>query len=160
FDMGDFGWAETYNAYKPLCEWPCGVPKDQLWPVVISADSRPVHTVRLTSFYMARFLTTIAEDDRFRIVTGRPLYDTMLTDEDRYWGEKEPARERVPKLYLPNLPAYSKSWQEAKDYCVWLGELSGLPVDLPTEAQYEYAARSRGKHVLYATDNGYIERGR
>ncbi|WP_460475247.1 hypothetical protein, partial [Dyella kyungheensis] len=23
FDMGDFGWAETYNAYKPLCEWPC-----------------------------------------------------------------------------------------------------------------------------------------
>lgn len=54
----------------------------------------------------------------------------------------------------------SVTWQRAKDYCLWLGELSGKKIDLPTEAQWEYAARSEGKYLPFATDNGKIERGR
>jgi len=33
-------------------------------------------------------------------------------------------------------------------------------VDLPTEAQWEYAARSAGKPLRHATDNGTLEPGR
>jgi formylglycine-generating enzyme required for sulfatase activity len=33
-------------------------------------------------------------------------------------------------------------------------------MDLPTEAQWEYAARNRGQLVVFATDNGKVEPGR
>ncbi|MCS5961429.1 formylglycine-generating enzyme family protein [Klebsiella pneumoniae subsp. pneumoniae] len=32
------------------------------------------------------------------------------------------------------------TWQQAKGYCQWLGKESGNKIDLPTEAQWEYAA--------------------
>ncbi|POA20236.1 hypothetical protein C1886_09330 [Pseudomonas sp. FW300-N1A1] len=159
FEMGDFGWVGEYDPAN-MCEWPCGVPRDELWFLVPKADSRPLHTVRLDSFYMAKYHTTIAEDDRFRTFTGLPFYNMDLTEEDRRDGLTRPYRLRVPSMFKPDFPAYSKLWQEAKDYCLWLGELSGLPVDLPTEAQYEYAARSGGRYVVYSTDTGSVIRGK
>ncbi len=51
------------------------------------------------------------------------------------------------------------TWYQARDYCQWLGKQIGYPMDLPTEAQWEYAARSRGKAVAHATNNGDIEYG-
>ncbi|MGO4765301.1 formylglycine-generating enzyme family protein, partial [Cupriavidus sp. 2KB_3] len=59
----------------------------------------------------------------------------------------------------PLIPA-GMYWQQARDYCQWLGEQIGLPFGLPSEAQWEYAARSRGQNFLWATDNGHIDFGR
>src|SRR5690606_4851307 len=42
--------------------------------------------------------------------------------------------------------------------CDWLGQLTGLPFALPTEAQWEFAARSRGQNTPYATDTGRVEK--
>jgi formylglycine-generating enzyme required for sulfatase activity len=56
-------------------------------------------------------------------------------------------------------PATFMTWYQARDYCQWLGKQIGYPMDLPTEAQWEYAARSRGKAVAHATNNGDIEYG-
>ncbi|MGV4056089.1 formylglycine-generating enzyme family protein [Citrobacter portucalensis] len=56
---------------------------------------------------------------------------------------------------IPDTPA-RVDWHEAERYCAWLGEVTGLPFSLPTEAQWEYAARSRGKYVVAPTDDGTI----
>ena len=56
----------------------------------------------------------------------------------------------------PNYGAIAMTWQQARNYCQWLGKQLNLPIDLPTEAQWEYAARSRGKIVEHATGNGKI----
>ncbi|RDY65104.1 formylglycine-generating enzyme family protein, partial [Xanthomonas oryzae] len=45
-------------------------------------------------------------------------------------------------------------------YCRWVGQQIGKKMDLPTEAQWEYAARSGGKMVVWSTDNGKIDNGR
>ena len=58
------------------------------------------------------------------------------------------------------MPAQMPSWYDANAYCLWLSKKSGLPIDMVTEAQWEYAARSRGRYVPYATDNGWLEKGR
>lgn len=52
------------------------------------------------------------------------------------------------------------TWQQAKDYCLWLGKVAKKNVDLPTEAQWEYAARSQGKFLPFATNNGKFEPGK
>ncbi|MGE6430065.1 formylglycine-generating enzyme family protein, partial [Serratia sp. NPDC078593] len=44
-----------------------------------------------------------------------------------------------------------------EQYCAWLGKVSGLPFALPTEAQWEYAARSRGQFFIVATNSGVLE---
>ncbi|MGE6765958.1 formylglycine-generating enzyme family protein, partial [Serratia sp. NPDC071084] len=57
---------------------------------------------------------------------------------------------------LPNTPAHM-DWYDAEQYCAWLGKVSGLPFALPTEAQWEYAARSRGQFFIVATNSGVLE---
>ena len=43
---------------------------------------------------------------------------------------------------LPNHPVVNVTWHEAMAFCGWLGEKLGYPVTLPSEAQWEQAARS------------------
>jgi formylglycine-generating enzyme required for sulfatase activity len=95
-------------------------------------DERPVHEVRIPrSFAMSRYETTFEEYDRFARETKRSL----LADEG--WG-----RGRRPVINV--------SWDDAKVYAEWLSQQTGKPYRLPTEAEWEYAARSGGKDEIWA----------
>ncbi|MDD2050620.1 formylglycine-generating enzyme family protein [Pseudomonas putida] len=149
FQMGDFGWPYD-DAPTNMCDWPCSVDPEQMGRISMHGDDDFVHPVKLSSFSLSKYQTTLGDFDLFFIAQGKPVFDA----EDR-------KREDLQELfYAPNLPAPTKSWQEAKDYCTWLGALSGFTVDLPTEAQWEYAARSRGQNVFFSTDNGSLDYGR
>ena len=53
------------------------------------------------------------------------------------------------------------TWSQAKGYCQWLGKVTGLPFDLPTEAQWEFAASNREnswKHP-FPTQTGLMKQG-
>ena len=109
------------------------------------ADGFPAHPVNITGFYISRYQVSYAEFDTYTDATKTPR-----TAEGSYAD----VRGRHPLV-----PA-GAAWQRARDYCQWVGQITGLPVDLPTEAQWEYAARSRGLFVIFPTDDGTIERGR
>jgi sulfatase modifying factor 1 len=110
----------------------------------IDTWSRPLHKVTLNGFSMMAYKVTYDDFDVF----------TDATNKERINMDKFSLPYRAPKR-----PA-GVSWYGAKAYCQWLADLTKLPFDLPSEAQWEYAARSGGKRVLFATYNGKIERPR
>ncbi|WP_430520035.1 formylglycine-generating enzyme family protein [Aliivibrio sp.] len=106
------------------------------------------HEVTLSDYAISKYETTWKEFDAFRLSEGKEI---ALKDRRE--------RHHTKTYYQSNSPAWSKGWQEVKNHCLWLGELTGLGFDLPTEAQWEYAARSRGQKRYYATDDGLINSG-
>jgi len=119
-------------------------------PVSIGRDAMFEHPVRLSTYYLNKYETTNAEFDAFKKVTGREI--RFGTIEDFYMGT---STKMFKNLRTPDKPA-SAHWFEAKDYCEWLGEQTGLPVDLPSEAQWEYAARERGQWLMFPTGWGGV----
>jgi len=107
-------------------------------------DSMMLHKVTLDSFSMAAYKTTYEDYDVYTALHG--LEKLMQDPRDIYFKRR-------------TAPA-GVQWQPARDYCQWLGQQVGVPMDLPTEAQWEYAARNRGQMVVFATDNGKVEMGR
>ncbi|MHC8306194.1 formylglycine-generating enzyme family protein [Pseudomonas sp. PB3P13] len=147
FDMGDFGWVCEYDE-KDVCTWPCGQEPEQLCNISRNDDDDFVHPVKLSSYYLSKFQTTVRDFDIFFMAQGKELFDAKLRE-----------REDLQSMYSPKLPVPTKTWQEAKGFCQWIGDLSGYAVDLPTEAQWEFAARNRGQHILFPTDNGSLNFG-
>jgi formylglycine-generating enzyme required for sulfatase activity len=107
-------------------------------------DNKPAHPVELDSYYIQKYEVTYGEYDIFAKATGRPL----------------PNADSIGQVWRQDNMAVRLDWFDARDYCKWIASVSNVPVNLPTEAQWEYAARSRGQYVPYATDNGWLEKGK
>jgi formylglycine-generating enzyme required for sulfatase activity len=91
----------------------------------------PVHLVTIMPFDMGIYEVTFEEYDRFAIAEGKPLPD------DQEWGRGQ-------------RPVITVSWYDAKAYANWLSEQTGKRYRLPTEAEWEYAARSGAKQEEWA----------
>ncbi|WP_336367054.1 formylglycine-generating enzyme family protein [Marinobacter sp. C2H3] len=128
---------------------PCEPGSEQLCYSDFNRDNDYAHTVTLDDYAIAKFETTMADFDLFRALRGSEPYEQGIRES-----------EGGASLFIADKPAWTRNWDEPQAYCLWVGELADRDVSLPSEAQWEFAARNRGKNVLYATDNGSIDRGR
>ncbi len=112
-------------------------------PYDADEDSKPLHKVKLTSYSISKYKVTNAEFQFYLRLGKLGLRDKGSTSKKK-WSDINSA---------PNTPAHI-DWYEADNYCKWLGAITGLPFALPTEAQWEYSARSRGQFFYVATDDG------
>src|SRR5690606_34961833 len=111
-------------------------------------DTLPAHRVVLDDFHIQNYEVTQGDFELFQAVTDYEHSDKFYDD----------YRDENPDRYDSELPAVA-SWTDAVAFCQWVGEMSDHPVTLPTEAQWEYAARARGKMIRYATENGEAQEG-
>lgn len=107
-------------------------------------DTKPLHEVELSSYSIGKFKTTHEDYNFYLKMAGLPAQRF-----DKKWKNDILAE----MTHFNNSPAIV-TWTEANNYCNWLKNETGLPFSLPTEAQWEYAARSRGQYTLVATDDG------
>lgn len=86
-------------------------------------DQQPVHRVHVKSFSMGKYPVTFAEYDLFATATRR------IKPNGSRWG-------------YGNLPVVNVTWNDAQDYAEWLSQQTGRYFRLPSEAEWEYAARA------------------
>lgn len=84
-------------------------------------DERPQHRVYLSAYAIARFPVTVAE------------YACFVEAGQRQWNDWANQKLDHPVVYV--------SWDDAVAYAKWLAQLTGQPWRLPTEAEWEKAAR-------------------
>lgn len=139
---------------------------------------RPVHQVRVDGFHIDATAVTVADFGRFVTATG------YITDAERYGSSAVFHLEvqdhgRIPDgaRAVPNVPWWIDvpgacwhapagpgsqarsahpvvhvSWHDAQEYCAWAGRA------LPTEAQWEYAARGGYERLRYSWGNDLLVR--
>jgi formylglycine-generating enzyme required for sulfatase activity len=142
---------------------------DQKWPggkIEWYKNAHPRHRVRLTKdFYIGAHEVTRGQLARFVNESG------YRTDAEKGGGSFA-VKDGRPGLYpeanwrnplfeqTDEHPVVCVSWNDAKAFCDWLSKKEGMEYRLPTEAEWEYAARAGSETTWYWGDDESGAQGR
>jgi len=118
-------------------------------------DEAPVHEVVVGDFALGKYDVTRGEFRKFVDATG---YRTeaekgggCYVEKAGVWNYDSTANWRNPGFLQDNShPVVCVSWNDSVAFADWLSQKSGRRYRLPTEAEWEYAARSGGKRERFA----------
>jgi formylglycine-generating enzyme required for sulfatase activity len=157
--------------YLPGGEFDMGSPEDEPGH---EPDEGPVHRVRVKPFWIGKTEITWEQYEQYSVIADSMMLDAItlaspklnrewitrfgrwigyrtemfvydldaITRPSPYYGAYDHGMGRRKK------PAIGMSWMAAKIYCEWLSKKTGENYRLPTEAEWEYAARA-GSSTAY-----------
>lgn len=109
----------------PTCPWMVRVPGGSFTMGQGSKDPAaiPAHRVNLRPFALGQYPVTVADWKACHAAGGCAPPPRMAVAED-------------------STPIHNVSWEDAQQYVTWLSRTTGHAYRLPTEAEWEYAARA------------------
>ena len=142
-----------------------------------NSDERPAHRVTVSSFQLSKFEVTVGQFRRFvqetGYVTSAEREGGWLVWTGAFWERKYNASWKNPYFgQTESDPVVMVSWLDAAEFCNWLSGKERLTpfytiraaevienwsadgYRLPTEAEWEYAARAGGMGIEYAWGDG------
>ncbi len=118
-------------------------------------SEKPAHEVTLSDFYIGKYEVTNEQYCAFLNEKGNQEEGgTTWVDLSRKYERTECAIKGIDGKYSvkkghKRLPMVYVSWYGARAYAKWLSEKTGKTYQIPTEAQWEYAARGGMKSKGY-----------
>ena len=133
------------------------------------SDEQPIHEVQVGDYYIGKYEVTVFQFKQFIDATGyqtdaeKEGYSSIWNgsswekSEGVNWEYDTKGNKRLNNDY--NHPVIHVSWNDAIAFCNWISEKMNLKYRLPTEAEWEYAARggSKSKGYTYAGGNSLDE---
>ena len=163
---GWFGW--TQLKYRQDLQSLVDKTRDNL--IYVEGGSFEAGNYMVEFRYEDGTLKTAWAEDTFQAVPPYPIelqsyyisaYETSFEDFNLYLTAQKYPKWKADEVNRYDIPNRSAKivFEEAANYCQWLGDQAGVEMRLPTEAEWEFAARSRGQIVLWPTNDGNYKPG-
>jgi len=117
-----------------------------------ASDEKPPHQVRVSGFYMGKnevtvgqYLACVADKD-----CPEPEWRESGSKYHYQSGSENHYKKLGASLTGGRNPIVGVNWDNAQDFAAWLRKKSGKNYRLPSEAEWEYAARSGGRNEKWS----------
>ena len=117
-------------------------------------EQKGEHTVTVPSFYLDKYEVTNAEYAEFIKDTGKPAPAIDVSVKGSYW---QPWNGKNPPAGREHWPVANVSPKDVEAFAAWLSKRDGVVYRLPTEEEWEFAARNGSADSLFPWGNSFEE---